>query len=424
MKKYFCFLSLLVSQCLQAQDMRYIKQNIATLAGNTFGGRGYVHNSRDKAARFLARNLNELGLLPFDSTGQNDYYQDYYFAVNTFPGVVNFNWGKKELIPGQDFLVDAGSVAYKTEAKGRLKILNLNKIKDSSDWQAQHAKFKKEETYVLKHWDSCAKRLKISKREFVEQLPKAAYVLPQTNKLIWTVATDTISATVLYVADTSIPKGRKFELQIQQKFEPKALSKNVMAFVPGTEIKDSFIVFTAHYDHLGKMGNKAVFAGANDNASGVSFLLALAKYYQEHPQKYSVAFLFFSGEEAGLLGSKYYVAHPVFPLASIKFLTNIDLMGDASQGITIVNGMQQIDEYTRLCDINTQKKYLPEIKKRDNAANSDHYPFTQAAVPAIFIYANGGQGFYHDIYDKPKTLSLNNIPQVFQLLVDFVSQIR
>ena len=75
------------------------------------------------------------------------------------------------------------------------------------------------------------------------------------------------------------------------------------------------------------MGKDTFFPGANDNASGVSMLLNLAKYYKAHPANYSIAFIFFSGEEAGLLGSKYYSEHPIFPLSKIKFLVNLVLLG-------------------------------------------------------------------------------------------------
>ena len=421
MKRYtILFLLLFIAHIVLAQDMRYIKQCINILAGPSFGGRGYVSNSRDKAAKFLYRNFSEIGLNAFNEQG--NYYQQYSFSVNTFPNNMALKLGKKELTPGADFIIDAGSIGFRSADKSKIERINLNKIDDSADWEKLKASFKPNEVYQLRHFDSFCKRMKISHRQLIEQLPRACFIIPQTNKLIWTVATETINATVFYVADTSLPKGRKVEVLVQQKFDKNAQSKNVIGFIPGTEKPDSFMVFTAHYDHLGKMGNKAIFPGANDNASGTAFMLALAKYFKEHPQKYSIAFLALSGEEAGLKGSSYYVANPVFPLEKIKFLVNIDLMGDATDGITIVNAVEQKTAFDLLQKINTSKNYLPKINSRANAANSDHYPFTQANVPAIFIYAMGGKGYYHDIFDKPKEISLNKIPQVFQLLTDFVSK--
>lgn len=399
-----------------AQDMNYLKRSIGTLAGPGFGGRGYVANSRDKAARFIARHFSEMELQSFTP----GYYQEYAFDVNTFPARVELKMGKRQLLPGADFIVDAGSSSYQTSGKVKIDRVNLDKIDDSAAWEKQKARFKASEVYQLRHADSLCKKLKIRPHELAAQLPKACYIIPQSSKLIWTVATKTIPATILYVADTSLPGGRKVEVNVQQKLLRSAPSKNVIAYIPGTGVPDSFIVFTAHYDHLGKMGSKAVFPGANDNASGTAFNLAMARYFHEHPQRYSLVFIAFSGEEAGLLGSQYFVSHPVFPLEKIKFLVNIDLMGDATDGITVVNAVRQQQAFELLNRINAEQKYLPQIKSRDNAPNSDHYPFTQAGVPAIFIYANGGKGHYHDVFDKPKELSLNKVPAVFQLLTEFV----
>lgn len=399
-----------------AQDMNYIKRSIGTLAGPGFGGRGYVANSRDKAARFIARHFSETGL-QFFTPG---YYQDYAFDVNTFPSKVELKMGKQQLDPGADFIVDAGSSSYQTSGKTKIERINLDKIDDSADWEQQKARFKASEVYQLRHADSLCKKLKIRPHELASQLPKGCYIIPQSSKLIWTVATETIPATILYVADTALPKGRKVTVNVQQKLLRSAPSKNVIGYIAGTEAPDSFIVFTAHYDHLGKMGNKTIFPGANDNASGTAFNLALAQYFRDHPQRYSIVFIAFSGEEAGLLGSRYFVSNPVFALDKIKCLVNIDLMGDATDGITVVNAVQQDKDFELLRRINAEKKYLPQIKSRDNAPNSDHYPFTQAGVPAFFIYANGGKGHYHDVFDKPKELSLNKVSSVFQLLTEFV----
>jgi aminopeptidase YwaD len=413
-------ISFLLLNCAQAQDLAYIKRCINTLSAPTFGGRGYVNNGRDKAAQFVSRNYKEIGLQSFSEDA--NYYQEYRFSVNTFPNKVELKLGKKDMIPGVDFLIDAASTSFKTISKCKIERINLNKIDDSLEWQRLKATWKPTGIYQLRYFDSFCKKIKSNSNDIVKQLPKGCFIIPQTNKLIWTVATDTIPATVFYVADTAMPKSRRVEVQVQNKFDSKALNKNVIGYVQGTDYPDSFFVFTAHYDHLGRMGSKAVFPGANDNASGTSFMLALAKYFKEHAQKYSIAFIAFSGEEAGLLGSKYYVSHPVFPLNQIKCLVNIDLMGDATDGIMVVNALAQQSTYDMLQNINNEKHYLPKISSRDNAPNSDHYPFTQVHAPAIFIYAMGGKGFYHDVFDKPKELSLNRIPQVFQLLTDLVEQ--
>ena len=75
------------------------------------------------------------------------------------------------------------------------------------------------------------------------------------------------------------------------------------------------------------MGKDTYFPGANDNASGISLLLNLAHYYAANPRPYSIGFICFAGEEAGLIGSKYFTEHPLVPLKNIRFLINTDLAG-------------------------------------------------------------------------------------------------
>jgi Zn-dependent M28 family amino/carboxypeptidase len=213
------------------------------------------------------------------------------------------------------------------------------------------------------------------------------------------------------------------DVQIENKFVPVFKSQNICGFFPGTEKKDSFIVFTAHYDHLGGMGSQTFFPGANDNASGVSMLLQLVRYYKEHPPKYNIAFVFFAGEEAGLVGSKFFTENPLIPLGKIKFLVNLDLLGTGDEGITVVNATEFKREFEILKSINTEKKLLALVKPRGKAANSDHYWFSEKGVKCFFIYTMGGIKAYHDVYDISKTLPLTKYKEVFQLLTEFVNKI-
>ena len=171
------------------------------------------------------------------------------------------------------------------------------------------------------------------------------------------------------------------------------------------------------------MGDATFFPGANDNASGISLLLNLAKYYAANPQPYSIVFLAFAGEEAGLIGSKYFVENPLLPLKSIRFLLNVDLVGTGDEGITVVNASEFANEFALLNKINNEHKLLTAINARGKAANSDHYWFTEKGVPAFFIYTLGGIKAYHDIDDKAATLPLTEYKDLFQLIVKFIEGI-
>jgi Zn-dependent M28 family amino/carboxypeptidase len=147
----------------------------------------------------------------------------------------------------------------------------------------------------------------------------------------------------------------------------------------------------------------------------------LAKYFKQHPPKYSIVFCFFSGEEAGLEGSKYFVSNPYFKLNQIKFVLNIDIMGSADNGVTIVNATKHINDFTALVNINSEKGYLKEIKSRGPTANSDHYYFSELGVPSFFIYSMGSVRNYHDIYDSAENTPLTKFNEVQSLMIDFVA---
>ena len=173
------------------------------------------------------------------------------------------------------------------------------------------------------------------------------------------------------------------------------------------------------------MGRNAYFPGANVNASGVAMLLELAAHYArpENRPACSVVFLLFGAEEVGLLGSQYFVAHPLVPLKNIKFLVNLDLLGTGEQGATVVNGRLHEAAFRHLAAINDAHHYLPALGARGKAANSDHYPFSEAGVPAFFLYTRGGSPAYHDVNDKPAALSLAGFQGAFALVRDFLNEL-
>jgi aminopeptidase YwaD len=109
-------------------------------------------------------------------------------------------------------------------------------------------------------------------------------------------------------------------------------------------------------------------------------------------------------------------------LPSIKFLVNLDLLGTGEEGATVVNGKVYESAYQRLTALNDAHHYLPRLTARGRAANSDHFPFSEAGVPAFFLYTRGGSQAYHDINDKPAALSLVGFTGAFGLIRDFLNE--
>ncbi|MDR6783652.1 aminopeptidase YwaD [Pedobacter africanus] len=378
MKKCLLALCLLISKPALSQDSVLTRKLLDTLSSKTMWGRGYTNNGLAKAADFISTTFRAYGLNPLEG---KSFKQPFSFPVNTFPGSMSLKINGKALVPGKDFIVMPQSVG-KT-ASGKLE------QKDSTIFVAANEGI----VVVLK------------------------------DKLTWTVSTELADYTGVEVLKSAIGQPEAIELDIEQCFIPDFNANNVCALVKGTRKPDSLVVFTAHYDHLGGMGSKTYFPGANDNASGVSFLLSMAKYYAAHPPAYSMAFICFAGEEAGLLGSKYFTEHPLLELSKIRFLINLDMVGTGETGITVVNAPLHPREFALLNNINDEHQYLAKINPRGKTANSDHHYFSEKGVPAFFIYTTGGIRAYHDVYDLPSTLPFTEYQDLFKLFTAFNQQL-
>ena len=375
MKRIAVLLLLFIAFNGFSQDLAFGKKMLDTLTSPYFWGRGYTHDGMKKAADFLSAQFQSYGLKPM---GGNDFLQRFSYPVNTFPGKMEVAINGKDLIPGKDFIVSPESKTVRGRG-------NLDRV------------------------DSV---------QFVNR--QYRFIVKLVDKLTWDVAGEQADYSMIQVDKRALTESpESFRVDIETDLIKSFNAANVCGIVRGTVRPDSFIMITAHYDHLGGMGKDTYFPGANDNASGTSLLLNLAHFYATHPQPYSIGFICFAGEEAGLLGSKYFTEHPLVPLKSIRFLTNTDLAGTGEEGITVVNATEFPKEFAMMNAVNDENKLLVKINSRGKAANSDHYFFTEKGVPAFFFYTMGGIKAYHDVFDKAETLPLNEHEDLFKLIVKF-----
>jgi len=394
----------------------YAKVILDSLCSDRYAGRGYVDNGVEKAADFIVRELKNNGI----STFKNEpYLQGYTFDVNTFPFAIEVKLDDKVLEIGIDYLVNATSGT----AQGIFKTVEYN----STNFYKGFVEPSSNEITVfnftnLKNKDSISYFYRLA-----NQTAKYTPVVWVTSsKMMYSVGRYKMNYPMITIDKKAYKEAKTITLNIKHKYIPNYKNSNVIAYIPPAKkchLKPiKYIVLSAHYDHLGKMG-QVIFPGANDNASGVAMVLSMAKYYKENPSEYGIVLCFFSGEEAGLIGSEYFVHHPYFKLKKVKFQLNIDIMGGAKDGITLVNGSVLTQQFELMTKINTEKNYLPKVKKRGATANSDHHHFSKAGVPAFFIYSMGTVKNYHDINDKAKNTPLTNFNNVQQLLIDFVNEL-
>ncbi len=408
-----------ITAAATAQDIKtFMRAELDTLCGNTFSGRGYVDSGMWKAADFLASRFDKMGLKPVG----NDWFQRFEYPANSFPGQLTLQVNGKVLQPGVDYIVWPSSRNY--AGSYDLDVIDSSVVADSARLVQRFRMAFSNRKAALVYLPDSVGYLPFHKKFFADSTLKGMVLVATGKKLIWTpskmVPKNLAAFTVLRKSLPENPVNGSF--LIQQKFMPSFVARNVVGMIPGKRT-DSCVVITAHYDHLGRMGRQALFPGAMDNASGTSMLLWLAHYYSKHEPPCNIVFMLFAGEEAGLLGSKYYTEHPMFPLSQIKFLLNIDMMGDATDGISVINGKEIPARYQLLKQLSDEKYHFKEVREGGKASNSDHHWFYEKGVPAFFIFGIGGQGHYHDVYDKPETVSLNNMDKVADMILNFIDKL-
>ncbi|RPE14362.1 M28 family peptidase [Chitinophaga lutea] len=218
-----------------------------------------------------------------------------------------------------------------------------------------------------------------------------------------------------------------------QKGQSEIKSSNVLGILPGTDKKDEYVFVTAHYDHIGVI-NGEVHNGADDDGSGTVAVIAMAEAFMKAKKagkgpRRSIVFMTVSGEEKGLLGSKYYTDHPIYPLANTVSDLNIDMIGRIdpehekdSNYVYIIgdnklsSDLRPISEAAnRLVGLDLDYKYNDPNDPNRFYYRSDHYMFAQHRIPIIF-YFNGVHADYHGANDTPDKISYPMLAKRAQLV--------
>lgn len=394
------------------------KKTVKSLSAPEMHGRGYIKNGDRIAANYIQNEFKKLGLKNFNDS----YLQKFPININVFPRRMKLKVGGKRLKPGIDFIIHPNSQS----GRGRGRLLWLDTLLHKEPKRVQD--FLKTDlsrkilVYKAKYLQQLQRNSQI-KIELFRKLEESKAAIELNDKLTAGYSTKPLNRTILKVKTASFDKtARRAKFAVDNQFLQGYQTQNVVGYIEGQHVPDSFMVFTAHYDHMGRMGKKVYFPGANDNASGVAMLIELAKHYSkpQNKPKHSILFIAFGAEEVGLIGSFYFVKRPPLDLGNIKFLVNFDIVGTGDDGVKVVNGTVFRQEFDRLKKINGQKKYLPKVEIRGKAAISDHYFFTENGVPSFYMYTLGGIRAYHDVFDKYETLPLTKFEGLFNLITDFV----
>jgi hypothetical protein len=196
--------------------------------------------------------------------------------------------------------------------------------------------------------------------------------------------------------------GKRVTMDIFFNNEPVE-ANNIVAKIEGSdpELKKEIVIVGGHYDHEGKDNRGRVYGGADDNASGTSAVIELARAFKqlETKPKRTILFILFTAEEKGLLGARYYTENPLYPLDKTIAMVNLDMLGRNDVAQIAVVGKYQ---FPKLFDIiaAANKKSVNfdlTLSAESFLANSDHFPFMRKDVPSIFF--NSGS---HDQLHRPE----------------------
>lgn len=407
------FLSCSIAQPLPSSVKEKARGYVNTLAGPDMHGRGYVLEGDKLAADWVAQQFDRLGLDKL----KEQRFEPFTFPVNTFPDTVRASIDGKALVPGVDFIVDPASGL----SVGEFNIVHL-KVDDLLSPERKALTMG-----VIAGNAACLEFPATSNRDTLslyhaleKEVARYAPIIRKAHgKLTWSVAGEHKRNAIIEVKAELVPdSARVLDLRVRNTFIPRHAARNVFGVVEAKGGSKDWIIVSAHYDHLGHMGPDVIFPGANDNASGMSMLLCLAEEIKKNPLKKNMLFIAFAGEEAGLQGSTWCVTDRPIDLSRISMMVNLDLNGTGEEGITVVNSTAQQKFFDKLTAINTKDNLLVNVKPRGPACNSDHCPFVEKGVPAVFIYTMGGISAYHDVFDRPETLPLTEFDDLFRLLLE------
>lgn len=214
--------------------------------------------------------------------------------------------------------------------------------------------------------------------------------------------------------------------------EEHATLRNVIGVLPGSDpvLKETYVLVTAHYDHLGlKSGGSGdrIYNGANDDGSGTVSVIEIANALasmKRHPGR-SIIFMTFFGEEAGLIGSEYYVHHPVFPLAKTVADVNLEQLGrtDSTRGKQIATLGPTGYGYSNMIDVfraageqTNVKIYNPLTDSERYFSDSDNLPFAEAGIPAHTFSVAFEYPDYHGVADEWQKIDYDNLSRVNRTL--------
>ena len=408
---------------ITATDMR---NRIAYLASDALRGRDTPSPGLDTAAAWIAREFQRLGLEPGGENGT--FFQRYPFVVRTLTGDAEwpglrygadfFVWPGTPLDIAGDLVVFKGDLhdAEAATMRGRVVVTQVNGRMDRT-WRtavnsARNAVQLAGATGLIVVLDTAITEANIKEAaansmttRTASPLTSVAFVRPSALK------------------QSTGPISIKIPANVVDHRPP-----NVAGILRGSDpaLRDTYVVLSAHMDHVGvgrpDATGDSIYNGADDDASGTSAVIEIAEAMAALPQKpaRSVLFLLVSGEEKGLLGSRYYSDHPTVPAKSIVANVNIDMIGRNAPDTVVAIGQEYSTLGPLMHDIVRTHPELGLTASKDLWPQerfffrSDHFNFARLEIPAIFFFS-GTHEDYHRPSDEVEKIDADKAARIARL---------
>ncbi|WP_321470890.1 M28 family peptidase [uncultured Paludibaculum sp.] len=408
-----------------------LKGHISFLASDALDGRDTPSKGLDVAAEYIAAQFRRYGLEP---AGDNGYFQSAAYVNVTQPAEgleITLTSGGKTWKADKEHVMISSSGTAQIHAAGVVKVTITDENTPLPDRTAVEGKA------VILIAPMPRSRAMLRKRESVLDLGPAIVVTGGFTGFGRTRLREAGETTAQRppMITTSDPEFNTFvesldaaatlEAAVPAPVLQPVTLKNIIATLPGSDpaLKDTYILLTAHYDHIGistRGEGDRLNNGANDDASGVATVLALAESFSKSTArpKRTLVFMTYFGEEKGLFGSRYYGSHPVFPLAKTIANLNFEHMGrtDDNEGDRSGKITASGFDYTTLGDALTEAGKATGIEAWKHAENSDAFfgrsdnqSLADSGVPAITVAVSWIFPDYHRPGDEWEKINYPNM---------------
>lgn len=403
-----CIVSFVFSQSKNALNDNITPENtkriISILSADDMKGRKTFSPEIDKAAAFIAGEFKTIGLKPLDKS--NGFLQPFTMisAVQTSISAM-----------ADDVIIDSAKVIVFTSQPEI-------SITDKSGYVIEKINTG-DNLFTKVRFNTSAKenRLVLVNESFASTFPRLSRMKQNSFSSIYN---------TVFILANNAPK--TFSIHATQKIEEKHLA-NVVGILPGKSKKDEYVIFSGHYDHLGTSHDASadtIFNGANDDASGTTAVIQLAKYYKAlHNNQRTIVFATFTAEEIGGFGSQYFSQQ--FDPQKVVAMFNIEMIGTDSKwgnNSAYITGYEKTNmgEILQRNLTGTCFAFYPDPYTTQNLFyRSDNATLARLGVPAHTISTSkmDAEPNYHKVSDEINTLDLNNMNSIIKAVASSATSI-